>query len=95
MGLMKEKEKPQESLEGVEKKGKLRTAGYILDRIHWDPNLQEADFRIGYEDRFLGIVEIEFEEFMSKSAEIKEHRIKYFKKKGEIVWDRNLKIDKF
>jgi len=43
----------------------------------------------------LGIVEIEFAEYISKSADIKEHRIKYFKKLGEIVWDRNLKIDKF
>lgn len=94
MGVIKGKD-VQEISEGSEKKEKLRTAGYILDRIHWDPNLQEEEFRIGYEDRFLGIVEIEFEEFMSKSAEIKEHRIKYFKKKGKIVWDRTQKIDKF
>ena len=83
--------------EGYEKKTKFRTAEYIINRIQWDPNLNanKSDYRIGYEDRFLGIVEIEFEEFIAKSAEIKEHRIKYFKKQGEVVWDKNLKIDKF
>ena len=83
--------------EGHEKKSKFRTAEYIINRIQWDPNLNanKNDYRIGYEDRFLGIVEIEFEEFIAKSAEIKEHRIKYFKKQGEVFWDKNLKIDKF
>lgn len=78
-----------------EKKSKIKMAGAIIDRIKWDQTLNEKEYRIGYEDRFLGIVEIEFEEFIAKTAEIKEHRIKYFKKSGEIVWDKNLRIDKF
>lgn len=70
-------------------------AGAIIDRIKWDQTLNEKEYRIGYEDRFLGIVEIEFEEFIAKAAEIKEHRIKYFKKSGEVVWDKSLRVDKF
>jgi len=68
--------------EDYEKKSKFRTAEYIINRIQWDPNLNLKEYRIGYEDRFLGIVEIEFDEFIAKAAEIKEHRIKYFKKTG-------------
>lgn len=70
-------------------------ASAIIDRITWDQSLNIKDYTIGYEDRFLGVVEIEFEEYKAKSGEIKEHRIQYFKKQNEVVWDKNLRIDKF
>ena len=48
---------------------------------------------MGYEDRFLGIMEIPYEEFELKT-DIPSHRIKFFKKNGELVWDRTTKVNK-
>lgn len=62
-----------------------------MNRITWDEHLDKSEFSIVYEDRFLGDIEIKFDEF--KNTEIKIHRIKIFKKNGEIVWDRERKID--
>ena len=61
---------------------------------------------IGYEDRFVGVKETEFEQWELNRDITEEtfipcrqysdrlsphagHRVKYFKQKGEIVWDRD------
>jgi uncharacterized protein (UPF0248 family) len=40
----------------VEKKEKLRTAKNIIDKITWDPNLNKEDFRVGYLDKYEGLL---------------------------------------
>ncbi len=47
---------------------------------------------IGYEDRFDGVQEVGFDEF--DTGNIPFHRIRYLKKQGEIVYDREKRIDK-
>jgi hypothetical protein len=41
---------------------------------------------IGYEDRFLGILEIPVDEY--QQSEVKVTRIQYFKQNDQVVWDR-------
>lgn len=79
--------------EEEEKAGpKFKGSDHIYHRILWDKKLDKAEFSVGYEDRFLGILEIPFEEFNLKT-DIPMHRIKFFRRKGEIVWDRVQKIN--
>lgn len=83
------------------KKLPLRTAGDVRKRIQWDESLQREHFTIGYLDRFEGIVEKPFTDFVWKDladAElddlaIPEHRIHYFKYKERKVWDKDLRLD--
>lgn len=85
------------------KKPRMRTATDVISRIQWDPELLEADFIIGYSDRFLGIVEKNFAEFCwddlstvgLEMLAIPKHRIQYFKYRNDIVWDRRVQLDKF
>lgn len=74
------------------KKEKLRTAKNIIDKIQWDENVEKKDFRVGYLDKYTGILEISFDELM-ETTEIKDYRIEYFKRKGEIVWSKKDRID--
>ena len=85
------------------KKPRMRTATDVISRIQWDPELLEAEFFIGYSDRFLGIIEKNFAEFCwddlstvgMETLAIPKHRIQYFKYKADIVWDRRVQLDKF
>ena len=73
---------------------KFKGADHIYNRILWDKSLNKNEFHIGYEDRFLGTLEIAFDEFSSK-AEIPLERIKYIKRNGEVIWDKFLKFYNF
>lgn len=84
---------------------KLRPASDVLNRLRWDPNLDPADYIIGYEDRFLGARETSLENWRTEQTDeefIPQHRILYFRKKfndegdekGELVWERARRIDK-
>lgn len=85
------------------KKPKMRTATDVISRIQWDPELVEANFFVGYSDRFLGIIEKNFAEFCwddistvgLDSLAIPKHRIQYFKYRDNIVWDRRVQLDNF
>lgn len=72
--------------------GKFKGADLIFDRILWDKKFDKSEFSVGYEDRFLGILEVPFLDF-SAVKDIPTHRIKYFKRNGEIVWDRVKKLN--
>lgn len=95
-------EKESGTAENV-KKSRMRTATDVISRIQWDPELLEADFVVGYSDRFLGIIEKNFAEFCwedisivdQDTLAIPKHRIQYFKYKSDIVWDRRVQLDKF
>jgi len=71
----------------------LKPAIEVIKRIQWDPKLKKEDFTVVYEDRFIGDLEVPLEEFVH--GESKSHRVRLFKCKGEIVWDKRNKIDKF
>lgn len=84
---------------------KLRPASDVLNRLRWDPNLDPADYMIGYEDRFLGAKETSLEKWKTEQTDeefIPQHRILYFRQKfndegygkGELVWERATRIDK-
>ena len=74
-----------------ENKKKLMPADKVIDRIKWDANLNKDDYIICYEDRFLGNMEVPYADYVLSEA--KSHRVRYIKKKGEIVWDRQNRID--
>ncbi|KAH9215550.1 hypothetical protein DL95DRAFT_523221 [Leptodontidium sp. 2 PMI_412] len=77
----------------------LRPAHEIIARIKWDPDLDIADYMIGYEDRFVGVKEMELEKWKSESTDeefIPMHRVVWIRlKDGDILWDRRRKIDGF
>jgi len=99
MGKMNEKNKMFAKLlsnlrPGQIQSQKLKGADQIVNRIKWDKKQNMNEFTVGYDDRFLGIMDIPFVEFALK-ADIPSHRIYYFKRNGEIVWDRTNKIYNF
>ena len=86
-------------------KPSLRPAKDILSRIRHDPALNESDFIVGYIDRHApemmemdvsawkgGVADVTDEEW------IPQHRIMYFRKKGDEegrrVWDRATRLDR-
>ena len=42
-------------------------------------------------DKYMGILDITVNEYLK--SEIKEHRILYFKRNGQVVWHKEDKID--
>ena len=86
-------------------KPSLRPAKDILSRIRHDPSLKESDFIVGYIDRHEpemmemdvlawkgGVADFTDEEW------IPQHRIMYFRKKGDEegrrIWDRATRLDR-
>ena len=52
----------------------------VLDKIEWDPNLNKSEYKIGYLDKYMGLLDVTVDEYLK--SEIKEHRIAYFKRNG-------------
>ncbi|KAL9075367.1 MAG: hypothetical protein Q9161_001744 [Pseudevernia consocians] len=86
-------------------KPSLRPAKDILSRIRHDPSLREADFIVGYSDRHAPeMMEMEVSAWKGGVADvtdeewIPQHRIMYFRKKGDEegrrVWDRAARLDR-
>ena len=80
----------------------MKTALDVIHRIQWDENLPKEYFKIGYIDRFKGVIEEPFSKFTSwcdlanaemEALAIPQHRIQYFKYKDTKVWDKTQKID--
>ena len=77
---------------------KLRPALDVLNRLRYDPNLDEEDHVVGYRDRHDGVQELCVSLWKSDTTDeefIPQHRIKYFKRKsdGVVVWDRFMRLD--
>jgi len=70
----------------------MRTANDVMNRIRWDPVLDQKEFVIGYLDRFKGIMESRFDKF--NTSDIPQHRIEYFKFHDVVVWEKSSRIDK-
>ncbi|XP_021090978.1 leukocyte receptor cluster member 9 isoform X2 [Mesocricetus auratus] len=92
----------QQSPEPGTKKPALRTAADVIRRIRWDPRLDPADFSVGYTDRFLGVQEEPFGAFCWDEPlaalgpgvlAVPQHRIRYFRFRGRLVWDRASRTD--
>lgn len=88
--------------EAGSKKPALRTAADVIRRIRWDPRLDPADFSVGYTDRFLGVQEEPFSAFCWDEPlaalgpgvlAVPQHRIRYFRFRGRLVWDRASRTD--
>ncbi|XP_036042106.1 leukocyte receptor cluster member 9 [Onychomys torridus] len=88
--------------EAGSKKPALRTAADVIQRIRWDPRLDPADFSVGYTDRFLGVQEEPFCAFCWDEPlaalgpgvlAVPQHRIRYFRFRGRLVWDRASRTD--
>ena len=85
------------------KKVAMRQATDVISRILWDPDLPSEEFKVGYLDRFVGIMEKPFsafswEDISSVGASVlavPKHRIQYFKYRDEIVWDKRCQMDDF
>ncbi|KAL6074636.1 MJ1316 domain-containing protein [Balamuthia mandrillaris] len=82
--------------EGGDGKNKLRSSKDVYDRLCWDCTWPTADVVIGYEDRFEGMMEIDFDEFCpnEKGGDIPFHRIWYFRTDSEVIWDRRKRYDR-
>ncbi|XP_007955131.1 leukocyte receptor cluster member 9 [Orycteropus afer afer] len=89
--------------EAEAKKPPLRTAAAVIQRIRWDPRLDPADFSVGYADRFLGVREEPFSAFCWDAPlaalgpgvlAIPQHRVRYFRFRGRLVWDRASRTDR-
>lgn len=84
-----------------QKKPSMKTAEDVISRIMWDAALPAEEFKIGYLDRFLGVVEKQFDAFSWEdlasvdydTLAIPKHRIQYFKYKEVIVWDKTKRLD--
>ena len=85
--------------EGGSSKVKLTPAHKIYDRISHDPTMDKDLFVIGYLDRFSGIKEVDFTKFITLGKErhyntsIPFHRIRHFKYRGNVVWDRESRLN--
>jgi len=95
-GKKQAQQKRQES--PTAKTGKLRPASDVLSRIRWDPSIDAADYVVGYEDRFIGIIEKPLVAWTNEQTDeefIPQHRIVYFRRSsdGKKVWDRRERID--
>lgn len=77
--------------------GKLRPAQDVLNRLRWDPEMDSADYVVGYLDRFDGAMERSLDEWKAEQTDeefIPQHRILYFKKSdGVVVWERKTRTD--
>ena len=98
---VKGRKKPpkEEKIEG--KLPRMKTATEVIHRILWDDQLCRDHFVIGYLDRFLGVIENDFNAFSwediasvdNDTLAIPKHRIQYFKYKDDIVWDKRVRLD--
>eukprot|EP01133_Synstelium_polycarpum_P001186 gene1186-1364_t len=75
----------------TERRARLPSAEEIYNRIKWDMSAVSNidDYSVGYEDRFIGIMEVRFNEF--ELGVIPLHRVRIFKYQDNIIWNRNTK----
>ncbi|KMU82441.1 hypothetical protein CIHG_00223 [Coccidioides immitis H538.4] len=66
--------------------------------LGWNPIFDWVDLVVGYDDRFLGSLEIPLDNWKTEQTDeefIPQHRILYFRRKsdGVVIWDRESKKD--
>ena len=75
-------------------KVRLQPIEKILIKIEKSQKYPIKDYSVIYLDRFQGALEADLEYFL-ESSDIPSHRIQSLLHKGEVIWDRKEKIDKF
>lgn len=74
----------------------MKSASFIIEQLRWNQNLQKNQWKLGIE---IGndVFEIDFSEFDEDEGYYgaEDLKIRYFKKEGEIIWDKHCKIDNF
>jgi uncharacterized protein (UPF0248 family) len=78
---------------------KLRPIQDVISRLRWDASYSDDDYVLGYEDRFVGIKEINLSDWKSEQTDLEfipSHRIVWVRRKGdgeEKIWDRRTRFD--
>ncbi|WP_338867641.1 poly(A) polymerase [Myxococcus stipitatus] len=72
---------------------RFTTSREVYHRIRWDPRLDAREFVIGYDAHGESLEEMPFEAFVP-DGEIPWHRVWYFKRGREVMWDRKERIDR-
>ncbi|CAM9224831.1 unnamed protein product [Discosporangium mesarthrocarpum] len=80
----------------------MRTARDVVHRVLWDEGIPREYVIVGYLDRFVGVLEKPFDSFkwgdiaMASIIDlaIPEHRLMYFKYKGEFIWHKQRRLDR-
>eukprot|EP00928_Gymnodinium_smaydae_P082277 TRINITY_DN65652_c0_g1_i1.p1 TRINITY_DN65652_c0_g1~~TRINITY_DN65652_c0_g1_i1.p1 ORF type:complete len:1288 (+),score=151.23 TRINITY_DN65652_c0_g1_i1:370-4233(+) len=73
---------------------KLRTVEDVLSRLRHDNSFATEEAIIGYEDRFLGPMEISLQDY-DVFGDIPHHRVWYVRLGKDIYWDRRRRFDLF
>lgn len=71
---------------------RFKTSREVYHRIRWDPRLDAREFVIGYDSHSEQMEEMPLEAFVP-DGEIPWHRVWYFRRGSEVVWDRAKRID--
>ncbi|QSQ18852.1 DUF504 domain-containing protein [Pyxidicoccus parkwayensis] len=71
---------------------RFTTSREVYHRIRWDPRLDAREFSIGYDAHLEQLEEMPFEAFVP-DGEIPWHRVWYFKRGRQVVWDRRERLD--
>ena len=74
----------------------LMPADRVYHRVMWDEAIAREEMEVGYEDRFVGVLfmpVLKFRHTGDETTEIPFHRVRFFRYRGQIVWDREAKID--
>lgn len=75
---------------------KMKSANFIIQQLRWNQNIHKNQWSLGLEiDN--DCLEVSFPDYELNEAffGLEDTLIRYFKKGGEIVWDKNNKIDNF
>ena len=72
---------------------RFQTSREVYHRIRWDPRFDAREFVIGYDAHGEAMEEMPFGAF-APDGEIPWHRVWYFKRGHEMVWDRRERIDR-
>jgi len=77
-------------------KPKMRTSEDLYHRLKWDEEFANDEVTIGYEDRIEGPMEMSLAAFLpiSEDGNIPFHRIWYFRRGDEVLWDRRRRLDR-
>lgn len=77
-------------------KEKIKSANFIVQQLKWNQNLRKNQWSLGVEieNEFC---EISFEEYeeLETVLGLETIAIRFFKREGEVIWDKNNKIDRF
>ena len=71
---------------GIGGKMGKKAANEVMKQITWDPDMRPEELIIGYRDGEVGVVELPAEEFQRRL--IPSGCIAYFKRYGEVLWQR-------